>query len=111
MSKRIAQRSGGIELEDYTGGEYILIVPSYGSPRTNNFVPNQVKRFLAENSAQLVGVVGVGNTTFGPLFCLGAIRVSERFNVPLIATIDVSINGEQSEAIREALHDSQLPRT
>lgn len=105
VSRRIAQRFGGIELGNYSGGEYILLAPSYGAPRTRNFVPQQIKRFLAENADQMVGVVGVGNTTFGPEFCLGAIRISQKFQVPVITLIDVSATPDQLNAIRRALHD------
>lgn len=103
VTRRVAEPLGGIETAEYTGGPFILVVPSYGAPRTGQHVPRPVKKFLAENADQMVAVVGVGNTVFGPEFCLGARKISERFGVPLIAQIDVSPMPEDIETIREEL--------
>lgn len=103
VTRRVAEPLGGIEIAEYTGGSFILVVPSYGAPRTGQHVPRPVKKFLAENADQMVAVVGVGNTVFGPEFCLGAKKVSERFQVPLIAQIDVVATPEDLVTIRKEM--------
>ena len=112
VTKRVAGSLGGIPVDKYQGGKFILLVPSYGAPRTGNHVPNRVKRFLGEHAALMVGVAGVGNTVFGPEFCLGAVKISERFGVPLLAKIDVVPTKDQIDAItnyqRRAEWDSFL---
>lgn len=99
VTKRVASRFGGKPLEHYQGGDYVLVVPSYGAPRTGNYVPTAVKKFLGETGDCLVGVIGVGNTNFGPDFCLGAVRIAKRWGVPLIAKVDLVPSVEDEEAI------------
>jgi Protein involved in ribonucleotide reduction len=103
ITERLALRLGGDPLRNYAGDEFILMVPSYGAARTGQHVPRPVKRFLAEHSDQMVGVVGVGNITFGPEFCLGAVKISERFGVPLLASIDIVPTQDQIKIIRKEL--------
>ncbi|WP_298075736.1 class Ib ribonucleoside-diphosphate reductase assembly flavoprotein NrdI [uncultured Corynebacterium sp.] len=99
----IGSRLGGIPADQYRGGGFVLMFPSYGSPRTGNHVPRGVKKFLREHGDSLVGVVGFGNTVFGPEFCAGAVKVAERWNVPLVAKVDMAPTGEQVEAIQSFL--------
>lgn len=103
ITKRVADLFGGIELKEYESGEFILMFPTFGAPGTGQHVPVPVKRFLSKHSDSLVGVVGVGNTNFGSEFCLGAYKVSARFNVPLITTIDVVPTRSQILSISKEL--------
>lgn len=77
-----------------TGGEqvnhpYILMTPSYGSPRTKGYTPRQVKDFLRDNHTFMVGVVGAGNLAFGEDYCASAYSISARFQVPIIWKVDL----------------------
>lgn len=103
VTKRVAERFNGIPLEQYQGGDYVLVVPSYGAPRTGNYVPVAVKKFLGETGDCLVGVIGVGNTNFGPDFCLGAVRIAERWGVPLIAKVDLVLTADEIRKINDFL--------
>lgn len=103
ITKRVAEKFGGIELSDYENGPYVLILPSYGSPRTGNYVPTAVKKHLAKHGDCLVGVIGVGNSNFGPDFCKGAWRVSRRFKVPLLLNIDMVPTTDQAIYIEHYL--------
>lgn len=90
VTRRIAEKLGGISIDEYDGANnYVLLFPSYGSPRTGGYIPRPVREFLAEHSERLVAVAGVGNLTFGSDFCYGAKIVSAKAQVPLIATIDM----------------------
>lgn len=100
VSKRLAKPLGGVPLDEYTGGAFVVVVPTYGSPRTGGYVPKPVKAFLAEHGALCAGVVGVGNRNFGPDFCKGAHLVAERFNVPLITAVDVVPYQDDIDKIR-----------
>lgn len=103
ITRRAAERLGGTSIEHYYGGPYVLMVPSYGAPRTGGHVPPAVKKFLAEHGDELVGVVGMGNTTFGPDYCLGARKIAARWEVPLIEKIDLVATGDQEERIKQFL--------
>lgn len=103
VTNRVAKLFDGDILDNYSGGEYVLLFPSYGQPRTGNHVPPQVKKFLREHHGNLIGVIGVGNVVFGPEFCLGAKKVARKFGVPLLATIDVVPTAQQIETINKFL--------
>ena len=53
---------------------FVLVVPSYGRPDGAGSVPPQVVKFLnaAVNRRHRKGVIGAGNTNFGPLCCVAA---------------------------------------
>ncbi|MCC3687500.1 class Ib ribonucleoside-diphosphate reductase assembly flavoprotein NrdI [Bacillus cereus] len=53
-------------------------------------VPKEVERFLETNHHNLVAVVGSGNRNWGTMFCGGAVKVSEKYNVPLLHTFELS---------------------
>lgn len=65
---------------------FVLVVPSYGRPDGAGSVPPQVVKFLnvAVNRRYLRGVIGAGNTNFGPLFCVAAEKVAVKCTVPLL---------------------------
>lgn len=106
ITRRLAERFDGVSLDEYEGGDFVLVFPSYGAPRTGNHVPPRVKRFLREHGDGLRAVVGVGNRTFGPEFCLGARKVADRWGVPLLAAVDVVPTAEET-AVVEAFIRSQ----
>lgn len=101
----IGDRLGGVSTDQYQGGEFVFMFPTYGSPRTGNHVPRGVKKFLAEHGDRMVGVVGFGNSIFGPEFCAGAAKVAERWDVPLLAKVDLVPTGEQVRTINKFMED------
>ena len=106
-----------------TGGEqvshpYILMTPSYGSPRTKGYTPKAVVEFLKLNHERMVGVIGAGNTNFGADYCKAAHNISKRFQVPLLWRIDLRGNVEDIDTIDkgitehwETLTEARLERT
>lgn len=107
VTKRVAQRFGGVPLDQYTEGAFVLFVPSYGAPITGQFVPKPVKKFLQEHSEDLVAVVGLGNRTFGADFCRGAKLVAERYNVPLLRCVDLVPTSEDEKVITTFLEGTK----
>ena len=65
---------------------YVLIVPTYGKPEGAGNVPPQVVKFLnvEQNRQNMLGVIGSGNTNFGPLFGIAADIVAKKCNVPVL---------------------------
>lgn len=100
ITERIARRYGGVELSNYIPSQpFTLVVPTYGSPRTGGYVPTPVIEFLSLHGHCMEAVVGVGNTTFGEDFCLGAKQISSAFDVPLAMMIDVVPTREQEVSL------------
>ena len=106
LTASIAKQFNGIPLDEYKEGAFVLLVPSYGAPRTGNHVPDAVKRFLSEHAENMVGVIGNGNLLFGPEFCLGASKISKKFEVPLLAQIDLVPSAEQVKSITQFLKEN-----
>lgn len=104
VTERVARRFDGLSLDEYTGeGDVVLMVPSYGSPKTGNYVPRKVKQFLKIHKDKVVSVVGIGNRTFGSDFCKGAVRISEKLGVPVVTLIDVVPTQSELDLIKEEL--------
>lgn len=86
------------------GGEqvnhpYILMTPSYGSPRTKGHTPKPVVEFLKTNHEHMVGVLASGNTNFGEDYCKAGYNISRRFQVPLLWRIDLRGNTDDIDTI------------
>lgn len=60
--------------------DFVLITYSinYGN------IPPLIEGFLKENAQHLKAVVGSGDKVWGDYFCGGAIKVSDRFNIPIL---------------------------
>lgn len=92
--------------------KYVLVVPTYGSG--NHKIPPQVKKFLAKNHHLLYGVIGTGNINFNIEYCLAAREISETYQVPLLAEVELA--GMESDikklqAIAQGDIKSMTPRT
>ena len=85
--------------------EYVLFVPTYGGGNDSHTVPKQVKKFLKneKNSNLLRGVVGFGNTNFGEHYCKAAEIISKKFEVPLIAKVEIFGTVEDVEKVKNRL--------
>ena len=70
---------------------YVLVIPTYGGGTDKGSVPKQVIHFLnnPENRKHLKGVISTGNRNFGKYFCLAGKKVSDKCNVPNIASIEL----------------------
>lgn len=106
ITANIANRFDGIPLKQYKGdAPYVLLIPSYGQPRTGNHLPKEVKQFLKQHHENMKAVIGMGNRTFGREFCLGAHKIAQHYNVPLLAEIDLVPTESQTKHILKALGD------
>ena len=103
VSRRLAERFTHESVSSYEGGPYLLAVPSYGSPRTGNYVPLAVSRFLAAHRPEGKGGIGVGNRNFGSDFCKAAYEINRTYGIPIVATIDMVANNEEITKITRAL--------
>ncbi|MDT0119866.1 class Ib ribonucleoside-diphosphate reductase assembly flavoprotein NrdI [Kocuria marina subsp. indica] len=84
---------------------YVLVVPSYGRPGGAGSVPPQVVKFLNDpvSRAHLLGVLGAGNTNFGPLFCVAAEKVAAKCQVPLLYKFELMGTDEDVEKVTQGL--------
>lgn len=55
---------------------------------------------------QCIGVVGVGNINFGPEFCQAAFDLTEQYNIPLVATVDMVPQQSQKNDIENYLKEA-----
>lgn len=103
VTRRVAEEFNGKPLDSYGSGDYVLVLPTYGSPGNRTHAPASVKRLLSEHSDKLVGVIGVGNTNFGPDFCALAKYISREYTVPLIACVDLFLTQDNYDDIQDFL--------
>ena len=100
VTRRVAEEFGGKPLDSYEGGDFILVLPTYGAPGNRTHAPASVKRLLSEHSENLVGVIGVGNTNFGPDFCALAKYISREYRVELITCVDLFLTQDNYDDIQ-----------
>ena len=86
---------------------YVLCVPTYGKPEGAGNVPPQVVKFLnvEENSRNMVGVIGAGNTNFGPLFGIAADIVSAKCDVPVLFKFELMGTPSDVDKVNEGLEE------
>jgi protein involved in ribonucleotide reduction len=92
--------------------EYVLFLPTYGGGNDSHTVPRQVRKFLKDevNKKLIRGVVGFGNTNFGEHYCKASELVSKKFNVPLLAKVEIFGTNYDVEKVKnrlEILYDWQ----
>lgn len=95
-----------------TSDKFVLVVPTYGAGNDNSTVPKQVVKFLniPENRANLVGVVGAGNTNFGEHYCKAAEIIAEKVGVPLLHKVEIFGTPEDVKIVKEKI-EHYLSRT
>lgn len=65
--------------------EYVLFVPTYG----NGEIPEEVIKFLNGNNKYLKAVVGSGSMArHAETFNFASIKISEKYNVPILKNFD-----------------------
>lgn len=84
---------------------FVLLLPTYGGEKGERSIPPQVVKFLndARNRNLLRGVVGAGNTNFGTTYCLAAIKIAAKCNVPLLYKFELMGTQEDVTRVREGL--------
>lgn len=92
--------------------KFVLVTPTYGGGNDSSTVPKQVVKFLniPQNRANLVGVVGMGNTNFGSHFCRAADIIAEKTGVPILHKGEVLGTAEDVTTTKEKI-EQHLPRT
>ena len=103
VTRRLSERFTHESVNNYSGGDYLLAVPTYGSPRTGGYVPGAVVRFLADHRPGCRGVIGVGNRNFGSDFCKAAYEINRTYGIPIVATIDMVPTDEEVTKITRAI--------
>jgi protein involved in ribonucleotide reduction len=86
---------------------FVLVTPTYGGGYTKGAVPKQVIRFLnvEQNRKYIKGVISTGNTNFGNAFCLAGSIISEKCNVPNIASIELFGTKEDAQLLTKIIKE------
>ena len=86
---------------------FVLVTPTYGGGYTKGSVPKQVIRFLnvEQNRKYIKGVISTGNTNFGNAFCLAGSIISEKCNVPNIASIELFGTKEDAQLLTKIIKE------
>lgn len=86
---------------------YVLCVPTYGKPDGAGNVPPQVVKFLntPENRRNMFGVIGAGNTNFGPLFGIAADIVATKCEVPVLFKFELMGTPSDVEKVNKGLEE------
>jgi protein involved in ribonucleotide reduction len=84
---------------------FVLVAPTYGRPNGSGAVPPQVVKFLNEetNRRLLRGVLGAGNTNFGPDFCLAADKIAAKCGVPVLYKFELMGTPEDVRKVNQGL--------
>src|SRR5690625_467013 len=82
---------------------FILVFPSYGRGSAKAAVPKQVIKFLniEQNRDNWLGIVGVGNRTFGENYQIGARIASHKTGKPILHTLELMGLPEDVEEVRK----------
>ena len=106
-TRRVAEAlsTSTVELAEYDGtSPYVLLTPTYDRPR-GGFTPKPVQQFLEEHAHLMVGVLGVGNRSFGDKFCMGAHDISKQFNVPVLWRIEIMGSQEDLAVVDSGMNE------
>ena len=106
-TRRVAEAlsTNTVELAEYDGtSPYVLMTPTYDQPR-GGFIPKPVQQFLEEYAHLMVGVIGLGNRSFGDKFCMGAHDISKQFNVPVLWRIEIMGSQEDLTVVDSGMRE------
>jgi protein involved in ribonucleotide reduction len=86
---------------------FVLVLPTYGGEEGRRSIVPQVMRFLNDerNRTLLRGVIGAGNTNFGKAYCLAAIKIAAKCEVPLLYRFELMGTSEDVANVREGLEE------
>lgn len=82
---RLNIRSVDIKDIDYVDEPYLIFTYTDGI----GSIPSHVDDFLTMNKSYLRGVIASGNMNFGRAYCLSADKISDKYNVPVVAKIEL----------------------
>ncbi|GIT79971.1 protein NrdI [Leifsonia sp. LS1] len=84
---------------------YVLVLPTYGGGEDRAAVPKQVIRFLNDdgNRSLLRGVIGAGNTNFGPAYGIAGDIVAAKCGVPHHYRFELFGTPEDVSAVQNGL--------
>lgn len=106
-TKRVAEalNTDTVELAGHDGvSPYVLMCPTYDRTR-GGFTPKPVQTFLEEYAHLMVGVIGLGNRSFGDKFCMGAHDISKQFNVPVLWRIEIMGSQEDLTIVDSGINE------
>jgi len=78
---------------------YVLLTPTYDFGE----VPKPVKSFLENNGQHLVAVASFGNKNWGQRFARSGFLVSQEYEVPLLAMIEMRGNEKQGQLLGDKI--------
>ena len=84
---------------------FVLVVPTYAAFDGRGAIARQVLSFLdAAGHGHLIrGVIGGGNTNFGDTYCLGARKIADQFQVPLLYRFELRGTSRDVQHIKTGL--------
>lgn len=84
---------------------FILVTPTYGDSKMENYVPRQVGRFLnnAHNRSLMKGVIASGNINFGREYALAGNLISKKCGVPFLYRFEIMGMPEDIINVRRGL--------
>ncbi len=85
--------------DETVDGDYVLFTYTDGF----GDVPAEVDAFLANNSANLKGVVVSGDHAYDPAFCGAGDKIAEQYNVPVLYRVENGGTDEDLENIKAEL--------
>lgn len=95
------------EIPPFVDEKFILICPSYGGGAVKGSIPPEVYGLLnrESNRANLLGVIGAGNTNFGTAYCQAAKMIAEKCEIPLLYTFELMGSTDDVDKIKRGVEN------
>lgn len=78
---------------------YLLVTRNVGYGK----IPPETQALLDQHAAQCIGVVVNGMKRFGPFYCGAARKIKKKYQLPIIAKIELSGSPQDVEQVRAYL--------
>lgn len=89
-------------VQDGIPPDSVLIVPTYGVAG----IPKIVIKALREGHRERIrAIVGTGNINFGLNYCAGAIKLSQKLEVPLLHKLELAGNNQDVSTVLQKMEE------
>lgn len=86
---------------DHIQDRFILVTPTYNIGQ----IPEEVKEFLEEHGKKMIGVIGIGNKSWGKTYGVASNKIAGMYDVPLLHKLEMSGNKKDIEIVENIIEN------